>query len=237
MRMHQRGCNLKNDFESIGPVYWTLDDIARWIDPLDEVFLLKALQAGSIVATGRRVTHDVIGPTTLGKREVIHAFVWADLIISPYDIEGALCPLEMHREHWRPAWRDVLVSRKQVQDLWLPKENYLTESGQQLDQPKSLRGPAPGEMAKFVPAIGPRVDDQVKEKDKGGRPIEYDWAAVKGYALGLVQKHGTPSRNNRRLPTRSQLVEAILNEWSSKYDQELSESSVRRYVRKWLSEL
>ena len=33
---------------------------------------------------------------------------------------------------------------------------------------------------------------EASEKDKGGRPQEYDWDLVKAYALGLVQEHGRP---------------------------------------------
>jgi hypothetical protein len=35
---------------------------------------------------------------------------------------------------------------------------------------------------------------EAKEKDKGGRPPEYDWDSVKAYALGLVREHGMPGR-------------------------------------------
>jgi hypothetical protein len=78
---------------------------------------------------------------------------------------------------------------------------------------------------------------EAKEKDKGGRPPEYDWDSVKAYALGLVREHGMPGRGNRRLRSKSQLAEAVLDEWSSKYDQQLAISTVRRHVGRWLSEL
>jgi hypothetical protein len=35
---------------------------------------------------------------------------------------------------------------------------------------------------------------EADERDKGGRPLEYDWDAVKEYALGLVKQHGAPGR-------------------------------------------
>jgi len=76
---------------------------------------------------------------------------------------------------------------------------------------------------------------EAEERDKGGRPLEYDWEAVKEYALGLVKQHGVPGRSNRRLPSKAQLTEAILNEWASKGIQ-LAEPTVRRYVGIWLKE-
>jgi hypothetical protein len=77
---------------------------------------------------------------------------------------------------------------------------------------------------------------EAEECDKGGRPLEYDWEAVKEYALGLVKQYGAPGRSNRRLPSKAQLAEAILNEWASKGIQ-LAEPTVRRYICNWLKEL
>jgi hypothetical protein len=73
-------------------------------------------------------------------------------------------------------------------------------------------------------------------KDKGGRPLEYDWDAVKEYMLALVKRFGVPGKKNRRLPTKNDLVALILEEWARK-DIQLSESTLRRYVTKWLGEL
>jgi hypothetical protein len=72
--------------------------------------------------------------------------------------------------------------------------------------------------------------------DKGGRPPEYDWPAIEEYALGLVKQRGAPGRDNRRLPSKSQLVEAVLNEWASR-DITLSEPTVRKRVGIWLKKL
>lgn len=74
------------------------------------------------------------------------------------------------------------------------------------------------------------------QKDKGGRPLEYDWDAVKAYMRHLVEKFGLPGRGNRRFPTKAQLVDAILDEWASR-DIQLMEPTVRRYVNRWLVEL
>jgi hypothetical protein len=85
-------------------------------------------------------------------------------------------------------------------------------------------------------SAAPKADVEAKEKDKGGRPPEYDWDAVKACALGVVRERGMPGRSNRRLPSMTQLVEAIMNEWASK-GIELAEPTVRRYVGKWLKDL
>ena len=82
----------------------------------------------------------------------------------------------------------------------------------------------------------PIADVEAREKDKGGRPPDYDWEAIKAYALALVQEHGKPGKGNRRLPSKDQLVDAIINEWALK-DIDLAKSTVRRYVKKWLSEI
>ncbi|WBL78821.1 hypothetical protein I3J27_38835 [Bradyrhizobium xenonodulans] len=88
----------------------------------------------------------------------------------------------------------------------------------------------------YYSASGPMADVEVRERDKGGRPLEYDWDAVKEYALGLVKQHGRPGRTNKRLPSKSQLAEAVMNEWARK-GVELAEPTVRRYITTWLKDL
>jgi hypothetical protein len=73
-------------------------------------------------------------------------------------------------------------------------------------------------------------------KDKGGRPREYDWDAVKQFTLALVKKFGPPGKANKRFPTKADLVGAVIDEWA-KRDIHLAEPTVRRYVGEWLSEL
>ena len=82
----------------------------------------------------------------------------------------------------------------------------------------------------------PIADVEAREKDKGGRPPDYDWEQIKDYALTLVQKHGKPGKGNRRLPSKDQLVDAIIDKWASN-GIGLAKSTVRRYVNKWLSEI
>jgi len=80
------------------------------------------------------------------------------------------------------------------------------------------------------------ADVKAIEKDKGGRPPDYDWEQVKAYVLALVQEHGKPGKGNRRLPSKDQLVDAIIHQCASK-GIGLAKSTVRRYVNKWLSEI
>ena len=39
-------------------------------------------------------------------------------------------------------------------------------------------------------AAGPMADVEEKERDRGGRPPDYDWAAIKEYALAVVKERG-----------------------------------------------
>jgi hypothetical protein len=79
-------------------------------------------------------------------------------------------------------------------------------------------------------------DIEAREQDKGGRPPEFDWDAIKAFTLDQVREHGRPGKGNMKFPTKSQLVEMVLNEWASKKSIDLGVSTVRRYVRGWLLE-
>jgi hypothetical protein len=86
------------------------------------------------------------------------------------------------------------------------------------------------------PKTGPMAEVEAKERDKGGRPPEYDWDAIKEYALAVVKERGMPARHNRRLPSKAQLSGAIMDAWAEK-GIELARPTVSRYVKKWLDEL
>jgi hypothetical protein len=73
--------------------------------------------------------------------------------------------------------------------------------------------------------------------DKGGRPPEYDWGAIKAYALALIEQRGRPHKTNRLLQSNTELVEAIMNEWALEKDIHLSLPTVRKRVNLWLAEL
>ena len=96
--------------------------------------------------------------------------------------------------------------------------------------------PAKHEVKQEAVPHGPTADVEAREKDKGGRPPEHNWDAVKDYALAMIREHGLPGRGNRKFPTKTQLVEDILNKWASQ-DLTLAETTVRRYVNRWLREL
>jgi hypothetical protein len=80
------------------------------------------------------------------------------------------------------------------------------------------------------------ADVKAREKDKGGRPQDHNWDAVKVYALAMIREHGLPGRGNRKFPSKTQLVEDISNKWAFQ-GLTLAESTVRRYVSRWLKEL
>jgi hypothetical protein len=73
------------------------------------------------------------------------------------------------------------------------------------------------------------------EKDKGGRPPEYDWEAVRAFTLALVKQRGKPHKTNRLLRSKTELVEAILNEWANEKDIHLAQPTVRKRVNLWLA--
>jgi hypothetical protein len=70
----------------------------------------------------------------------------------------------------------------------------------------------------------------------GGRPEEYDWDAIKSFTFGLIKTHGTPAKQNKRLPTKQALIDAICDEWGKK-DIALSVQTVRTHLNDWLQEL
>jgi hypothetical protein len=73
--------------------------------------------------------------------------------------------------------------------------------------------------------------------NKGGRPPEYDWDAIKAFALEQIKKLGKPHKNNKRLPSKTQLIELIQVEWSARYDQHPSTTSIRSHLNHWLAEV
>jgi hypothetical protein len=75
-----------------------------------------------------------------------------------------------------------------------------------------------------------------KKTNKGGRPPEFDWIAVKAYFDGLVKKHGVPGRQNRKLLTQEDLVTAILDDMAER-DLHPSRSNVRKQVSSWLRDI
>ena len=80
------------------------------------------------------------------------------------------------------------------------------------------------------------ADVEAREKNRGGRPAEYNWDAVKVYALAMIRKHGFPGPGSWKFPTQADLIKDILNQWDSQ-GLTLAESSVRKYVGRWLKEL
>ena len=86
------------------------------------------------------------------------------------------------------------------------------------------------------PKAASEAHAEAKERNKGGRPQEHNWDAVKSYALALIREHGLPGPGNRKFPTKEQLVEGIVSKWAFQ-GMTLAPSSVRKYVNRWLREL
>jgi hypothetical protein len=105
-----------------------------------------------------------------------------------------------------------------------------------IERPKRVWASILIDQTSFDTATIDPVVVAVEQKDKGGRPPEYDGDAVKQYMLAQVGRYGVPGKNNKRFPVKSDLVAAILEEWARK-DIHLAEPTVRRYVNRWLREL
>jgi hypothetical protein len=69
--------------------------------------------------------------------------------------------------------------------------------------------------------------------DKGGRPVEYDWAAISRIALTLIETFGKPHRNNKRLPTKAQLIELIQKQCAAPP----ATSSLKSHLNQWLADM
>jgi hypothetical protein len=94
------------------------------------------------------------------------------------------------------------------------------------------------EFNKVLSEIAPPATgiDTPPVKNKGGRPAEYDWDAMKAFALQKVKEFGRPGKDNKRLPSKAQLIELILNEWRERHGQEPASSSVRSHLNRWLGD-
>jgi hypothetical protein len=93
------------------------------------------------------------------------------------------------------------------------------------------------DLLRLWPATGGFPTLPASKIDKGGRPPEYDWAALKDIFLQIVEKHGKPDRNNKRLPTKAQLVEQIQTKYAARFDREPPVSSLRSHVNQWLADM
>ncbi|MGY4413221.1 hypothetical protein ACVWW4_004957 [Bradyrhizobium sp. LB7.1] len=115
-------------------------------------------------------------------------------------------------------YRDIRFARSDVKALW------------------PLR--AATEDASQVMLLGNEARPaQAQTNNRRGRPKEYNWDDVRDFALDLVGRFGVPGEGNKKLPRNEDLVKAIQDEWATKKDIHLADSTVRRYVSKWLAEL
>jgi hypothetical protein len=72
-------------------------------------------------------------------------------------------------------------------------------------------------------------------KNKGGRPRDYAWDAVKPLVFQKLTAHGKPGPNNKRLPSKTQLVEFVQIELG-KLDEHPTDTAVMYHVNRWLAE-
>jgi hypothetical protein len=90
-------------------------------------------------------------------------------------------------------------------------------------------------LLRLWPATGESPPLPPSSIDKGGRPAEYDWAAVKAFAEEVIRVHGMPHKSNKRLPSKAQLIELIQKKWGGR-DQHLATSTIRYHLDEWLPE-
>jgi len=98
--------------------------------------------------------------------------------------------------------------------------------------------PPQAEVSSEPAAVSKKMPSSKRRTNNArGRPKEYTWdTEIKAFALALVDQFGVPSEDNKKLPRNEDLVKAVQNKLAEK-DLHPGDSTVRRYVSKWLSEL
>jgi hypothetical protein len=89
------------------------------------------------------------------------------------------------------------------------------------------------DLLRLWPATGEFPAFPATVINKGGRPAEYDWAAIKAIALQKVKELGRPHKSNKRLPSMAQLIELIQADCSA----EPSTTSLKEHLNQWLAEM
>jgi hypothetical protein len=77
--------------------------------------------------------------------------------------------------------------------------------------------------------------DAPRVTDKGGRPTEYSWEAVKPLVLQVLAAHGKPHKNNPRLPNKAPLI-VLVKTKLGKFDQHPADTAVKYHVDRWIAE-
>jgi len=72
-------------------------------------------------------------------------------------------------------------------------------------------------------------------KNKGGRPPDYAWDKVEPLVFQELAVHGKPGPNNKRFPSKTQLVEFVQIELG-KFDEHPTDTAVMYHVNRWLAE-
>jgi hypothetical protein len=93
------------------------------------------------------------------------------------------------------------------------------------------------DLLRLWPATGESPALPATVIDKGGRPPEYDWNAIESFMAQKIRELGKPDKNNKRLPSKAQLIELTQKEWSDRYDQHLPTTSVRSHLNQVLANM
>jgi hypothetical protein len=78
---------------------------------------------------------------------------------------------------------------------------------------------------------------RARRQNKGGRPEEHKWAAIKEIAFQRIKALGLPGRHNKRLPSKAQLIEHLQTECVARFGREPPTSSLKTYLNQWLAEV
>ncbi|MEZ0031251.1 hypothetical protein ABIF68_001621 [Bradyrhizobium japonicum] len=126
--------------------------------------------------------------------------------------------------------------KSHLQWAWIPRELCLrwSENVPFKPRPEWFKNKTP--VAQGDSSAEKAIVSKSRTNNAGGRPKEYRWDEIKEFALSLVKKYGVPGEGNNKLPRQEDLVKAVQNEWAQTRNIHLADSSVRRYVREWLSE-
>jgi hypothetical protein len=92
---------------------------------------------------------------------------------------------------------------------------------------------ARSKITHITSADAARVTDTSLVKNKGGRPSEYAWEAVKPLVFQELTAHGKPGRNNKRYPSKAQLVEFVQIKLG-KFDEHPADTTVLYHVNQWI---
>jgi len=200
-----------------GSVKRNLEDAESWNASVER--LLPLISSGEIEIIGK--------PTSGGPAERVDGHIFANISVShpSHDSVSSLsnddawvsCTPYVNAQYWGNTFNDQIFLRRASPAAWthlqVKKNDVLREF------------------------VFPKTDaSRADSYNVGGRPEEYNWEQIKAFAFHLIQENGVPSKQNKKLPTKQALIEAICGEWD-KRDIVLPHPTVRRHLNKWLNEM